>query len=287
MNSKIFVIGAGRLGTTLGNALQSEQFCIKHIYNHSGRNITDLQDHFPEALIWNELKIRSLNESDVFFLTVRDDILPKIIATLKNFHICWEKKIVIHTSGILTSSTLQSLADNGSSIASMHPMQTFSSRFTPPTIFHGVFLACEGSPAAMNYCKKIAKKLKADFFPITSTSKVPYHLAGTVAANLFLALINISDKLFEESGIIKNKRHKIIAALVQKVINNFRQKGTMSALTGPLGRGDMRTIQQHIKYIDQYHPEIRDIYQSLSKYILNEIISSETKTQYKIDSLFE
>jgi len=287
MHSEIFIIGAGRLGTTLAYAIQSVQFRIRHFYNYSDRNIDNLRNHFPGVSIWNELDIKALNECDTFFLTVRDDLLPALISTLKNLDISWENKIFIHTSGLLTSSILLPLAKKGSDVASMHPMQTFSSKFIPSNIFHGVYLVCEGTPPAMIYCKNIARKLKANFLSIKSTSKVPYHLAGTVAANLFFALIDISDKLFNECGITKNIRKNIIESLTRQVIENYKHAGAKSSLTGPLVRGDIITIQQHLNHISENHPEIRAIYQNLSNYILNEILNSDSKRKNNLKSLFE
>ena len=89
-------------------------------------------------------------------------------------------KIVLHTSGALSSDVLDSVRRCGAAVGSMHPLQTFSGVEVPP--LEGRVFTIEGDTGAVRMARQIARALGAVPVHIDGSKKPLYHAAGALAA---------------------------------------------------------------------------------------------------------
>ena len=52
-------------------------------------------------------------------------------------------------------------------------------------------------------------------------------------------------------------------------LNNIKTKGSVSALTGPVARGDSDIVSSHINAIEKDIPEFASLYKVMGKYTLD------------------
>jgi predicted short-subunit dehydrogenase-like oxidoreductase (DUF2520 family) len=287
MSVRIFIIGAGRVGSSLGKALNSEDFCITHIYHHTKTNAHTLNIHFPKTKHWYKFDRKAIEECDVVLITVPDDSIEAVVHRLSTLSESWNNKICIHTSGLLSSEILNPLRAKGAAIASLHPMQSINTLVANPTIFHDVILTFEGSETAKDFCRSAAKKITAQFREISTEQKLQYHIGGTIAANLLVGLIDIVAKLFSESGFKDSEKLQMINQLSTSVLKNYSKGNFAESLTGPIQRGDVQTIKQHLDYISKKHPELFQIYCGLSRYILDNFTEHSKDLHQKLAELLQ
>jgi predicted short-subunit dehydrogenase-like oxidoreductase (DUF2520 family) len=52
--------------------------------------------------------------------------------------------------------------------------------------------------------------------------------------------------------------------LLDGSVRNIEERGLPDALTGPLARGDVRTITTHLRVLEQFDPALNDLYRQLA-----------------------
>src|SRR5262245_52453214 len=146
MGEKFFLIGAGRVGNALGEALvQSGWECMGVISRRSeaARRMA-LQVAAP---VWGkEFKLLPENFPHLFLCTP-DDTLPEVVGRLVKLSRRWTETFVAHTSGSHSSLILQPLAKRGAAVASLHPAMSFTGSKGEWQNLIGGWFALEGDAA--------------------------------------------------------------------------------------------------------------------------------------------
>src|SRR4029077_14313799 len=149
-------------------------------------------------------------------------------------------KIVLHTSGALSSSVLDPVRRCGASVGSMHPLQTFSGVGVPP--LEGKGFAIEGELHAVRMARQISRALGAVPVHVEGGKKPLYHAAGALAAGSVLALMEASARLMTAAGMKRREAVRALLPLTRQVLENYERLGPRAAWTGPLSRGDYGVV---------------------------------------------
>lgn len=263
MTTGFSIIGAGRLGTSLGRALVEKGYYLKSLSCRSTKSASESRRIIGQGEIYTDNSLAAA-QAKILFLTVPDDTLTMVTHELASSSIDWKNRIVFHCSGLLSSQLLFPIQKKGASTASLHPVQTFPRKNTKPLIFQGVYFGFEGNQHALNTAQKIVKTLQGNLFFVPSTKKPAYHAACSMASNLFVALLYTASALLKDSGIDKKTSLKILFPLVEYTWNNIKNCGLEKALSGPLSRGDKKTVAFHVDAL-RSQPETAKLYRLLAK----------------------
>jgi predicted short-subunit dehydrogenase-like oxidoreductase (DUF2520 family) len=57
--------------------------------------------------------------------------------------------------------------------------------------------------------------------------------------------------------------------LIEGTLSNIEKVGTQDALTGPIVRGDVKTVEEHIKEIGLKRPELLMLYKNLAFFTID------------------
>jgi len=254
------IIGAGRLGQTLGRLFHINHcFRINGICNSSTVSAQKALDFIGAGLVCDTLD--QLPEADVVMISTRDAMIETIACTLKNIPTIQQSKLVFHCSGVTPSAALSSLKQNAIALASVHPNMTFASAKASVDHFTGTYCAFEGEDAAFALLENVFSKIGGRMFQVAADKKTIYHAASVMSCNQLIALMDIAVELYQQAGITREIALAIMQPIVSKTILNVVNVDTTEALTGPIARGDVRTIQQHIDAL--HNPYIKGIYKSL------------------------
>jgi len=129
--ASISLIGAGNLAKALGPALKSAGYKIDFV---AARETASSRRR--AAMLAGTLGARTRSlleagpESDIIWICHTDDALAETAARLARKP-GWKGKIVLHSSGALSSDILSPLKRKGANTASVHPMMTFVPGATP------------------------------------------------------------------------------------------------------------------------------------------------------------
>ena len=254
---RIGIIGAGKVGTTLGKYLSIHGKNVTGFYSRTHES-ADEAATFAETETYSSL-CKLVEESDVIFITTPDGVIPQVWGELLHQDI--SNRIICHFSGSLSSHVFSGREEVGASGISMHPMYAFSDKFHSYEQFHTAYLTLEGDPEAVAVMKPMWEAIGHHVLTLKAEDKIKYHAAAAMASNEMLGLMQASLDILSECGFSEKDSMALLTPLVQGNIASMLEKGCVNALTGPVERGDAQTVQKHLQALEG--SKAGQIYQSL------------------------
>jgi predicted short-subunit dehydrogenase-like oxidoreductase (DUF2520 family) len=266
ISKKILIVGAGNVGTSLFRAL-NERFPGKiHLFgnkDYSRQNSTYLhEDDYT-----NYLNPGIVNTVETIIVCVGDDHIKEATQSILPFELVG--KFVFHTSGAKSTSELDHLKNKGAHLASIHPMQSFANTYSEPKKWHDIILTFQGDKKCYPAAQEIAENLQAKMICLDEEQKTGLHVAGVMAANYLVALLSAAENILALAGIDNISKNDILQPLVQGVVDNYKKAPADQILSGPIKRGDINVLKQHIQYLKSHKSQDADLYTTLAKVLLN------------------
>ena len=254
---RIGIIGAGKVGTTLGKYLSIHGKNVTGFYSRTHES-ADEAATFAETETYSSL-CKLVEASDVIFITTPDGVIPQVWGELLHQDI--SNRIICHFSGSLSSHVFSGREEAGASGISMHPMYAFSDKFHSYEQFHTAYLTLEGDPEAVAVMKPMWEAIGHHVLTLKAEDKIKYHAAAAMASNEMLGLMQASLDILSECGFSEKDSMALLTPLVQGNIASMLEKGCVNALTGPVERGDAQTVRKHLQALEG--SKAGKIYQSL------------------------
>jgi predicted short-subunit dehydrogenase-like oxidoreductase (DUF2520 family) len=218
----VLIIGRGRVGRALQRALDSSE---QHTVVAVGRR-------------WKPSSVRS---ADAIVLAVSDDAIEAVAEEVAAD--LGPSTTVLHCAGARGADELRSCAARGAATGVMHPLASFPSTRSAPSL-EGTTFTVNGSGRAVTSSRRIAKACGARVL-VAQTADPAYHAAAALAANGAVALAFVSVGVLERLGFDKRGAERAIGGLLRSVGENVQRLGVPDALTGPIARGEASTITDH------------------------------------------
>lgn len=240
---RIGIIGAGKVGVTLGKYLTDAGITVCGFYSRTKTSAAQAAD-FVKTKLYEELE-DLVRASDTLFVTVPDGEIGNVWDCIAEYDLT--DKIICHFSGSLSSNVFSGIEHTGATGVSIHPMYAFSDKFTSYQQFHTACLVMEGDSEAVQSMQILfAEELGHVVQQIRTEDKVKYHAAAAMASNDMIALLEISMRLLAECGFSNEDSLKLLCPLIQNNVKSMLEKGAVEALTGPVERGDIETVRKHL-----------------------------------------
>jgi len=255
---KIGFIGAGPVGTAFAVNLSKHGYQIIGVFDVVKEAAQRFADDVSGCQIYENAQ-ELVDSADMVFITTPDDIIPRVAAELK-----WRaEQSAVHCSGASTVHSLDSAREQGAMVGAIHPCQTFAGREQAIANLPGSTFAIEAEEPLKTTLTEIAKSLNGDWVYLTSEDKALYHAAACIACNYFYTLVKIATDLWQNFGKSTEEATKAYIPLLQGSVNNIANVGFPGCLTGPIARGDVKTIQRHLAALEKYAPDILPLYREL------------------------
>jgi predicted short-subunit dehydrogenase-like oxidoreductase (DUF2520 family) len=262
MTRTISIVGAGRVGRTLGKRLRERGWRIGAVVTRSNRTARAAVRIIGAGIPFSRPTADPF-AADVILLGTADDDLPALVRTLARLGGTKCKgKIVLHTSATLDRSVLGPLARCGASTGSLHPMQAFGGRVIPN--LSGVIFGVEGDPKARRTAQSIGKSLGGITVAIATRDKPIYHAAAVIAAGSTYPAIEAGVQLLMRIGFKRARAMQTLVPLIRQIFDNIERIGPRAAWTGPLSRGDYAIVARHARALRRYPREFRQAYAAMS-----------------------
>ena len=263
MTASLSIIGAGRVGRALGRRLRELGWKIGAVVTSSEasarkavRSIGAGQAH--------AFLTRQVLAAQIILITTADRTILELAVELARIGAEELRgKIVLQTSGALSSRVLEPVKKCGAVVGSMHPLQSFSGVGVPP--LEGRVFGIEGDAAAVRAARQIARALGAFPVRIESTKKPLYHAAGAMAAGHVLALMEAAIRLMTAAGMKRREAMRALLPLTRQVLENFERLGPRAAWTGPLSRGDYAVVAAHTDAMRSLPAEFTEAYEVVNR----------------------
>lgn len=258
---RINLIGAGRLGQTLGRLL-SEHHTLGEVLTRTlgsaqtavafigqGQAVSDLQD---------------MQDADVWLLAVPDRHIVAVAQALSERPEL-RPSLVVHGSGAYTSELLAPLQSLGWLTASAHCLLSFAQPELAVTQFNGVVCALEGDAKALAILRPLMTDVGAQCFQIDAHHKLSYHAAAVWATNFLPVLQHTAEQLWQGVGMPEPMVQQLRTQLLSLAVNNVLTLGPQGALTGPASRDDSTLVQAQGRALTTSDPLVGAAYLALSE----------------------
>ena len=262
------IIGCGHVGCNLARHLAGAGYRPAGFYSRSidsAHRAASLAGAVEKA--FPGLK-EAVADAGIIFITTPDSVIADAAQNLAKQGGIQKGTVILHCSGALPSTKLDCLKSLGAVTGAMHPLQSFASGNIPGHPFSGIMMAVEGTAEAVETAKNIAQDLGAAPFEIRTDGKILYHAAAVFASNYLVALMDAATALMAEAGVDESRAFSILKPLVSGTLANIEASGTINALTGPIARGDVKTVEHHITQIREKAPDILPLYEQLGRYTI-------------------
>lgn len=264
----ISIIGSGRLGTALALALTKTGYAVEALVARrlrSSRKVARLFPSRPLALAENELS--RLPSSQLLLITTPDDVIEELAAKLaRQIEPRSAGQTVLHTSGALSSTVLTPLAKRGFNIGSIHPLVSVSDPKLGSEALKYAFWCLEGDRKALSTARTVVRALAGHSFSIPAKRKALYHAAALMVSGHLTALVGLATEMLVPCGLSQFKARKVLLPLVQSTVRNLESYTPTQALTGPFARGDIATVERHLKSLSGLPPYLLDAYKILGRH---------------------
>jgi predicted short-subunit dehydrogenase-like oxidoreductase (DUF2520 family) len=254
------IVGAGAVGTALGVALSRAGWPIHAVASRdAGRRerFTRLVDGArafvePQALV---------EEVELIILAVPDDVIAPLAQGVRMYG----GQAMIHTSGALGADVLQPAMAAGTQVGSFHPLVAFADTERAVAALRGATVAIEGDDQLAALLSKMAERVGATAVRLAPGSKAAYHAAAVLAAGGFIALLDAIAELGAVAGLDEAGSLAIYGPLIEGTLGNARALGIRAALTGPMTRGDVGTLDAHLAALATHAPDALELYAAAAR----------------------
>lgn len=271
---RIAILGMGKVGTAVGSLLRSAGYEIVAVADMSavsaeegvtytgGKVYTDLAD--------------AASQAECVFITTGDDAIATACEEISEKGGVSAGKKVVHMSGAGGLDLLESARAAGAHVASIHPIQSFADVEGALKSIPGTTFGVTAQEEIKDWAVQIVRDLGGVPFFVSDADRPLYHAAACMASNYLVTLMYMVESVYETVGLNREEAIKSFWPLVAGTIKNIENRGTVQSLTGPISRGDVGTVEKHIKAFRDRLPEFLDMYRIMGAFAAD--IGLEKKT---------
>ncbi len=265
---RLGVIGCGTVGTSLAVRLHRAGYDISAVISRSSSSALRLSQMAGGSRVYQSLQDTADN-ADLVFITTPDDAIAQIVNQIR-----WRRgQYVVHCSGADSLDVLEPARLVGAKVGSLHPLQTFASIQKAIENLPGSTFALEAEGDLLEILKGMAIALEGHWIKLGAGDKAAYHTAAVMTSNYLVTLVKLATDLWGSFGIPPDQAVKALLPLLKGTLNNIENLSVPYALTGPIARGDIGTVQIHLNTLAETSPSILPVYCELGLQTLNVAIA--------------
>jgi predicted short-subunit dehydrogenase-like oxidoreductase (DUF2520 family) len=265
----VAIIGAGRVGSSVGCLLNRAGYAVTSVAARTAESAEKAAIFIGAGKPTADM-VQAATGADLVFITTPDRIIQEVCEKLAAAGAFSPGTLVIHMSGAHSLGLLDAARTAGASRAVLHPLQSLASREQGIKTLPGSYFRIEADAAAQAAVRDIAKalggiELALPKWSSDKESTALYHAGAVAVSNYFVALVDYGLNFYGALGADKQEALKAVLPLIRGTLHNIETLGIPDALTGPIMRGDIQTVRDHLEAMRKRTPELIGLYKELAK----------------------
>jgi predicted short-subunit dehydrogenase-like oxidoreductase (DUF2520 family) len=265
----VAIVGAGGLARAMARALARSQ----------GARVTiaSRRPGSAEAAARGTRGVRSarriedaIAEASIVLLAVPDRAITSLARSLVPLRASWRGVVALHGAGAFGPELLAPLRARGAATGVLHPLAVLGAAAGVPLA--GSYARVEGQPAA----ERTARRLCAlcGLVPLrgsglrTASGRRAYHAAASLVSNDLIALLAAAHGMLVRRGVTGRDALRALTVLAERALAQVRGKGLLGALTGPVARNDVATLEGQLRVLRSEDPAAAAAHRALSLRLL-------------------
>ncbi len=265
MNRKrLAIIGTGAIGQSVASLLNDAGYEICAIVGRSQERAVAAA-RFAGCRQAATTDLHRVRDTDIIFLAISDDQVGPLAAQLRTEVKPAPGTVLVHFSGIHRADIM--LGDDAADLRglSLHPLQSFPDEVVGVRALPGSPFAMEGEDDLMPLAEELVGAMGGIPFRIEGAQKPLYHAAACVASNYMVTLISVARDLMAACGFSEIVAFRLLTSLMKDTGKNLAALGPEHALTGPISRGDLRTVEKHLRALSELPGDVEQIYRVMGR----------------------
>jgi predicted short-subunit dehydrogenase-like oxidoreductase (DUF2520 family) len=234
--------------------------------------------------------------TDLLIIAVPDDALAAVVAGLASTGAIRPGtgaapsvpvrpgQVVAHTSGLHGLAVLAPATAHGARPLALHPAMTFTGRREDLRRVAGASFGVTAPDDLRPFATRLVADLGGAVEWVAEADRPLYHAALAHGANHLVTLVNEALDRLRDAGVANPQR--VLRPLVEAALQNALHLGD-AALTGPVSRGDARTVAQHLDRLAATAPESLPPYLALARRTADRAIASGQLRPADAESLLD
>jgi predicted short-subunit dehydrogenase-like oxidoreductase (DUF2520 family) len=265
---RIGVIGAGRVGAVLASALRSAGHEVVAAAGESDASRGRIAALLPGVPVHKPSAVA--RASDLLLLTVPDDMLGNVVQVLADSGSLREGQYVVHTSGRHGLAVLAPATALGARPVALHPAMTFTGTSVDLDRLTGCVFGLTAEPEERELAASLVADLGGRTLWVPEERRALYHAGLAHGANHLVTLVTEAMEILAAAGA--DDPAATLRPLLTAALDNALEHGD-AALTGPIVRGDVGTVQAHLDGILAEAPTTLPSYLALARATLSRAVT--------------
>jgi predicted short-subunit dehydrogenase-like oxidoreductase (DUF2520 family) len=254
------IIGAGRVGAVLGAALSAAGHDVLAASGLSAASAERAARLLPGVPLLPADEV--VAAADLVVLAVPDDTLSGLVAGLAETGAWRAGQLTFHTSGAHGLAVLEPAERAGVLPLALHPAMTFSGNPEDADRLIGAPFGVTSRPEHRPVAETLVLEMGGEPFFVAEEDRRLYHAALVTGANHLVTLVAEAADLLRSAGVAEPGR--VLAPLLTAALDNGLRRGDRG-LTGPVSRGDVGTVRDHLATLTERAPDAVAAYVAMAQ----------------------
>jgi predicted short-subunit dehydrogenase-like oxidoreductase (DUF2520 family) len=265
----VAIIGAGRVGSAVGFLLKRAGYTVTTVTARTMASAEKASVFIGAGEPTTDV-VKAASKAGIIFITTPDGAIRNVCDKIVSERGLKPGSLVVHMFGAQSYGLLDAAKSSGSYRAVIHPLQSVPSPAQGIQNLPGSYFRIEADPEALEVSRDLVKalggvELVMPRWSSDSDSAALYHAGAVTVSNYFVALIDYGLMFYETLGADRKEALHALLPLIKGTLQNIEKLGTTDALTGPIARGDVDTIKEHIQAMQRKAPELLGLYKELAR----------------------
>ena len=205
-----------------------------------------------------------VSEADVIIIAVRDERIPEVAARLASEgklrpgRSCFTPRARTPRARSLPRRRRTSPGSGRCTRWSRSPIRGVAIEGLEEVAF-----GIEGDEPARAMAERIVGRSARGRCVLEAENLALYHAGAVMASNYVVALADTAQALLVKAGVPKDQALPVLIPLLMSVVQNLAELGLPGALTGPVERGDVTSVERHLAALSARAPEAKELYRLL------------------------
>src|ERR671917_2275188 len=257
---RIGVVGAGRVGAVLGAALTAAGHDVVAAAGLSTASAERAARLLPGVPLLPTDEV--VAAADLVVLAVPDDSLAGLVSGLAETGIWRAGQLAFHTTGTPGLALLAPAARAGVLPLALPPAMTFTGAPEDADRLAGAPFGVTSRPVHRAVAETLVLEMGGEPFFVAEQDRKLYHAALVTGANHLVTLVAEAADLLRTAGVTDPGR--VLAPLLTAALDNGLRRGDRG-LTGPVSRGDVGTVADHLQTLAERAPDAVAAYVAMAQ----------------------
>ncbi len=266
------IVGAGVVGRALGKALREAGLPVHAVVSRSLPRARSAVRFIGEGRATTDFA--ACGDANLVMLASIDRVLWSTARAVARGADLRKGTVAFHCSGAFSADAIAPLRVAGAALGSLHPLQAFASPEEGLVLLPGSSFAVEGDRGALPVLSALALAVGGRPVKVRAVDKPLYHAAASVTSNCMIAVAHLGTTMLAAVPSFAKDPFRPLAQLLRGTLRNLDRLGPQRALTGPIVRGDVETVKEHLRALARVDRRLLAAYETAARVTLTAAVAS-------------